>query len=154
MRPGQARGRAMRLGQDREPGDAAKWPITSMYYIWDPCIRFVEGGGGAQKSFYRKLHIRPWNRQNFTVNIYFWLERRGQDRLGTGHKPIYCSCLYFMKWEEFSQVLPGNLFFLLRQNSYGYYRVSHIKLDRVNGSKLRFGGQIRKFKKNESFWKI
>ena len=24
-------------------------------------------------------------------------------------------------------------------------RVSHIKLDRVNGSKLRFGGQIRKF---------
>ena len=31
------------------------------------------------------------------------------------------------------------------------YRVSHIKLDRVNGSKLRFGGQIRKFKKNESF---
>ena len=31
------------------------------------------------------------------------------------------------------------------------YRVSHIKLYRVNGSKLRFGGQIRKFKKNESF---
>jgi len=31
------------------------------------------------------------------------------------------------------------------------YRVSFIKLDRVNGSKLRFGGQIRKFKKNESF---
>ena len=33
------------------------------------------------------------------------------------------------------------------------YRVSHsshIKLDRVNGSKLRFGGQITKFKKNES----
>ena len=34
------------------------------------------------------------------------------------------------------------------------YRVSHIKLDRVNGSKLRFGGQIRKFKKNESFLKM
>ena len=33
------------------------------------------------------------------------------------------------------------------------YRVSHIKLDRVNGSKLRFGGQIRKFKKNESYKK-
>ena len=32
-----------------------------------------------------------------------------------------------------------------------YTDVSHIKLDRVNGSKLRFGGQIRKFKKNESF---
>ena len=32
-----------------------------------------------------------------------------------------------------------------------FYRVSHIKLDRVNGSKLRFGGQIRKLKKNESF---
>ena len=31
------------------------------------------------------------------------------------------------------------------------YRVSHIKLDRVNGSKLRFVGQIRKFMKNESF---
>ena len=31
------------------------------------------------------------------------------------------------------------------------YRVSHIKLDRVNGSKLRFGGQIRKFRKNEFF---
>ena len=31
------------------------------------------------------------------------------------------------------------------------YRVSHIKLDRVNGSKLRFEGQIRKFKKNEYF---
>ena len=31
------------------------------------------------------------------------------------------------------------------------YRVSHIKLDRVNGSKLRFMGQIRKVKKNESF---
>ena len=29
-----------------------------------------------------------------------------------------------------------------------------IKLDRVNGSKLRFGGQIRKFKKNQSFKKI
>ena len=29
-----------------------------------------------------------------------------------------------------------------------YPRVSHIKLDRVNGSKLRFGGQIRKSKKN------
>ena len=27
------------------------------------------------------------------------------------------------------------------------YRVSHIKLDRVNGSKLRFGGQIRNFNK-------
>ena len=34
------------------------------------------------------------------------------------------------------------------------YRVSHIKLDCVNGSKLRFGGQIRKFKKNELFWKF
>ena len=34
------------------------------------------------------------------------------------------------------------------------YRVSHIKLDRVNGSKLRFGGQIRKYKKNESFEKF
>ena len=33
------------------------------------------------------------------------------------------------------------------------YRVSHIKLDRINGSKLQFGGQIRKFKKNESFKK-
>ena len=33
------------------------------------------------------------------------------------------------------------------------YRVSHIKLDRVNGSKLRFGGQIRKIRKNESFLK-
>ena len=33
----------------------------------------------------------------------------------------------------------------------GYYRVSHIKLDRVNGSKLRFEGQIGKLKKNESF---
>ena len=32
-----------------------------------------------------------------------------------------------------------------------YYRVSYIKLDRVNGSKLRFRGQIRKFKKNQSF---
>ena len=31
------------------------------------------------------------------------------------------------------------------------YRVSHIKLDLVNGSKIRFGGQIRKFKKDESF---
>ena len=31
-----------------------------------------------------------------------------------------------------------------------YPRVSHIKLDRVNGSKLRFQGKIRKFKKNES----
>ena len=29
------------------------------------------------------------------------------------------------------------------------YRVSHIKLDRVNGSKLRFWGQSRNFKKNE-----
>ena len=36
---------------------------------------------------------------------------------------------------------------------YGLYRVSHIKLDRVNGSKLRFMGQIRKFKKNKSFKK-
>ena len=27
------------------------------------------------------------------------------------------------------------------------YRVSHNKLDRVNGSKLRFGGQIRNFNK-------
>ena len=34
------------------------------------------------------------------------------------------------------------------------YTVSHIKLDRVNGSKLRFGGEIRKFKKNEPFEKI
>ena len=31
------------------------------------------------------------------------------------------------------------------------YRGSHIKLDRANGSNLRFGGQIRKFKKNYSF---
>jgi len=29
-----------------------------------------------------------------------------------------------------------------------------IKLDQVNGSKLRFGGQIRKFKKNELFEKF
>jgi len=28
--------------------------------------------------------------------------------------------------------------------------MSQIKFDRVNGSKLEFGGQIRKFKKNES----
>ena len=34
------------------------------------------------------------------------------------------------------------------------YSVSQIKLDRVNGSKLRFEGQIRKFEKNESFWTI
>ena len=33
------------------------------------------------------------------------------------------------------------------------YKVSHIKLDRVNGSKLRFGRNIRIFKKNESFLK-
>ena len=32
--------------------------------------------------------------------------------------------------------------------------MSLIKLDRENGSKLRFGGQIRKFKKNESFKKF
>jgi len=32
--------------------------------------------------------------------------------------------------------------------------VSHINLDRVNGSYLRFGGQIRKFKENESFRKF
>ena len=31
------------------------------------------------------------------------------------------------------------------------YRVSHIKLDRVKGSKLRFVGQIRKFKENARF---
>ena len=30
--------------------------------------------------------------------------------------------------------------------------MSHIKLDRVNWSILRFGGLIRKFKKNESFF--
>ena len=33
-------------------------------------------------------------------------------------------------------------------------RVSRSKLDSVNWPISRFGGQIRKFKKNESFWKI
>ena len=32
-----------------------------------------------------------------------------------------------------------------------FYLQGVIKLERVNGYKLRFGGQIRKFKKNESF---
>ena len=33
------------------------------------------------------------------------------------------------------------------------YRVTHIKVDRPNRSKLRFEGQIRKFKKDYSFFK-
>ena len=33
------------------------------------------------------------------------------------------------------------------------YRVSHIKVDRVKGTKLRFGGQIKKFNHTENFEK-
>ena len=45
------------------------------------------------------------------------------------------------------------------ENEFNAYKVitlivSHIKLDRVNMSKSQFGGQIRKFKKNKSIWKI
>ena len=32
--------------------------------------------------------------------------------------------------------------------------MSHIKFDRVNGSKLRFGGKSRKFKKNKNLLRL
>ena len=58
---------------------------------------------------------------------------------------------------KFNVKLFYTLLMLLKSEKFMSVKIFHFlqgvphQLDRVNGSKLRFWGQIRKFKKNESF---
>ena len=58
---------------------------------------------------------------------------------------MYYGIMYVLLYYVCTVVLC--IYYVLCMN----YRVSHIKLDRVNGSKIQVGGQIRKYKYDESF---